>query len=116
MLMGYNHFVKSSYPKFLNDTLSIFAQADKTCFLNRATLDVFIDNLKKQIEKDKPVGSTWRIAEYKDPSDGGGQISIERSEVPDMTVARLHYAEVAKVLRYSPERGRFINIAYRLED
>lgn len=116
MLMCYNLFIKNSRPNFLTETLSIFNQADKTCFLDRATLDRFINNLKKQLEKDKPVGSSWRIWEYKDPVEGGGQISIERSDVPDMTVARVQYKNVAKVLRYSTERGRFIDVAYRLED
>lgn len=116
MLMCYNLFIKSSRPKFLDGTLSTFNQADKTCFVNRATLDIFIDALKKRIEEDKPIGSAWRVADYQDSVDGGGQISIERADVPDMTVARVQYKEVAKVLRYSIERGRFINIAYRLED
>ena len=116
MLMCYNLFVKNSRPKFLDNTLSIFCNADRTCFLDRGTLDHFIGNLKKQIEKDKPIGSSWRVGEYKDPVDGGGQINIERSDLPDMTVARVQYKEVAKVLRYSTERGRFIDIAYRLED
>lgn len=116
MLMCYNLFVKNSRPKFLDNTLSIFGQADKTCFIDRATLDVFIGKLKERIDKDKPIGSAWRVEEYKDHLDGGGQISIERADSVDSTVARVQYKEVAKVLRYSTERGRFINIAYRLED
>ena len=93
-----------------------FNQAENTCFLDRATLDRFINNLEKILEKDKPIGSSWRVKEYIDPLDRGGQINIERSDLPDMTVARVQYKKVAKVLRYSTERGRFIDIAYRLED
>ena len=104
MLMCYNLFVKNSHPKFLTETLSVFNQAENTCFLDRATLDRFINNLEKILEKDKPIGSSWRVKEYIDPLDRGGQINIERSDLP------------AKVLRYSTERGRFIDIAYRLED
>ena len=114
--MCYNLFVKSSRPKFLDNTLSIFGQADKTCFIDRATLDVFIGKLKERIDKDKPIGSAWRVEEYKDHVDGGGQINIERADSPVSSVARVQYKEVAKVLRYSIERGRFIDVSYRLED
>lgn len=116
MLMCYNLFVKNSRPKFLDNTLSIFGKADKTCFINRETLDVFIGKLKERIDKDKPIGSAWRVEEYKDLVDGGGQINIERADSPDSSVARVQYKEVAKVLRYSIERGRFIDVSYRLED
>ena len=40
--MCYNLFVKNSHPKFLTETLSVFNQAENTCFLDRATLDRFI--------------------------------------------------------------------------
>ena len=43
-------------------------------------------------------------------------MTIERNDVPDMTMARFQYQHCKAVLRYSAGTDKFINVMYRVED
>lgn len=117
MIMCYNLFIKNKTPKFLEATLRIFETANHAGFLTKNDLDIFISNMQTQLEKDRPVGSSYVITDYKDATRVyAGQINIERKDVLDSSLARFQYSDCAKVLRWTPDRDRFINVIYRLED
>lgn len=117
MIICYNMFVKSNTPKFLDRTLDKFLQADRVCFLTMDDLRIFITEIESRLTKDRPVGSSYRVSHNERPfGEEGGQVTIERDDVPDMTMARFQYQHCKAVLRYSAGTDKFINVMYRVED
>lgn len=118
MIVIYNMYVKAKTPKFMDRTLNKFLMAENACFLTREDLDIFIGELTTLVEHDRPIGSTYRVTDFKEALSRGrsGQVSVERSDLPDMIMARFQYKEYKSILRWSPETNKFINVIYRVED
>lgn len=115
MIICYNHFTKASTPKFLQNALSILGQAQGAAFLTRADLGVFVNNIRKRLHQDRPVGSSWDVTDIR-YADGSGQVSVYRTDNPDGIAARFQYQECRKVLRWETGRDRFFDIIHRIED
>ena len=90
---------RTNYPKFYEHTVAIMKGADGRAFLTREDLDVFVEKLRKQLDKDKPKGHTAHINFRGMDKDGKAQLYLESGR-DETDVARLFFHKIKNIVTY----------------
>lgn len=106
------HYEKTKHPKFYDKACELLEKAKNCAFTSQNEVDVFVYEVKKALDENKPEGHPSRLVHSR--SANGGQIRIQSGKLDD-DIARLYYAKIERFLEYDLEAQDFFDVSERYE-
>lgn len=112
MKFCYYHYEKTKHPKFYDKACELLEKAKRCAFVSQNEVDIFVHEVKKALDENKPEGHPSRVAHYR--SADGGQICIRSGNLVD-DIARLDYDDISRFLEYDLNAKDFFDVSERYE-
>ena len=107
------HYEKANHPKFYDKACELLEKANKCAFTSQNEVDIFVYEVKKALDENKPEGHPSRLVHSR--SANGGQIVIQSGKLDD-DIARLYYDDISRFLEYDMNAKDFFDVSERFEE
>ena len=87
-------------------------KAKKCTFVSQNEVDIFVYEVRKALDENKPEGHPSRLVHTR--SADGGQICIRSGKLDD-DIARLYYYDISRFLEYDLDAKDFFDVSERYE-
>lgn len=116
MIFACDFWWRAKSPKYYDFTIALMKGMDNRLLVTTEDLTDFVEHLKRQLGKDKPVGSKAHIAFSPLDRNGHGQVKIDPGKDSETDVARLYFHIVKGTVSYQQdareELSLIVNRAY----